>query len=269
MEILISIIATISSMLGIAATISIWKSKRDSDKHSKEYEVDFKDEYIKIFEKKILDKHIKSMIKDKEALEKLNFEDIRKAVEIDETKIFITYTKHFRAMKSLQALGRVNKLSERNKSYQKLWFSLNSGLIDSVLKNIMYNEESTTINKNTIIGMLVGEKIKKDTKSFIYLGLSFLVAILLPVSGLMVINYWLVSFLLFMFSMLTLNQKVLEYRIANGLYGENEYEAREIISYIENHSDSDDFHSGGDKKIFQEKTKSNPTFNGVYGGLLN
>ena len=269
METFISIIAAISSVLAALATISLWRSKRNSKKHSKEYEEDFKDEYIKIIEKNILDKHFESIIKNTEALEKLNFEDIRKAAEIGGTEAVITYTKHFRAMRTLQAVGRVNRLSERNHSYQKLWLSLNSGLIDSMLKNIMYNDESTAINKNTIIGMLVGEKIKKDTKSFIYLGISFLVAVLLPVSGLIAFNYWLVSFLLFMFSMLILNQKVLEYRIANGLYGENEYEAREIIGYIEDHSDSDDFHSGDDKKIFQEKTKSNATFNGVYGELLN
>lgn len=268
MESLISILATISSVLGALATISILKSTRDSKKHSKEYEEDFKDEYIKIFEKKILEKELESRF-DKGMLENLTFEDLRKSVEIDETEVFITYTKHFRAMRTLQAVGRVNRLSERNKSYQKLWLSLNAGLIDSMLKNIMYNEDSTSINRNTIIGMLVGEKIKKDTKSFIYLGVSFLVTILLPTSGLIALNYWLVFFLIFMFSMLTLNQKVLEYRIANGLYGENEYEAREIIGYIENHSNSDDFHSGGDKKLFQEKAKKNVIFKGVYGELLN
>jgi len=231
------ILASISSVLGAVAFISLWKSKRDSIKHSDEYEESFKNEYVKIFVEKILEKEIKTFVADRKSLEKLDFEEIKKAIEINEAKINITYTKHYRAMNSLSALGRVNRLSERTQSYQKIWFSLNSGLIDSVLKNIMYNEESTEINKNTIIGMLVGDKIKKDTKSFIYLGLSFLVAILLPVTSLIDINFWLLGFLLFMFSMLTLNQKVLEYRIANGIYGENEYEAREIISYIEKHSE--------------------------------
>ncbi|MCI5142119.1 MAG: hypothetical protein D3909_10455, partial [Candidatus Electrothrix sp. ATG1] len=54
-------------------------------------------------------------------------------------------------------------------------------------------------------------------------------------------------------ALLHLNQKIIEYRVRKGLYGKNEYEAREMIAYILSYSDKSDF-SDGDKlkELFPE-----------------
>lgn len=199
-----------------------------------------------------------------------NFEDAIAYIKINSEleELEISYSKHFRTIKALQALGRANRLREKSYIASNIWFYLNSGLIDSVVKNVVYNDDSTEIDRNTVIGLLVGDKIKKDTRSFLYIGVALVVVLGSSLIGISELNYWLVSLLLIAFSLLNLNQKVLEYRISNGLYGQNQYEAREIIGYIENHSNPDDFHDG-DNKVFQEKKRKNNTFSGVYGGLLN
>jgi hypothetical protein len=133
----------------------------------------------------------------------------------------------------------------------------------------MYNDESSEIDKNSIIGMLVGEKIRKDTKSYIFILISLVFSLAIPLFTSYEINFWLVSFLLLLFSVLVLNQKILEYRISNGFYGNNQYEAREIISYIEKHSSDDDFNGFDNKKVFPKKQHREEEYKGILGGLVS
>ncbi|EIF8196675.1 hypothetical protein LF025_004401, partial [Vibrio vulnificus] len=106
---------------------------------------------------------ISSLLKDIEALKQRDIDD-NKFERID-----VTYSKYLRTTKMLQSIGRASRLKEKQPAYQKLWMFLNSGLVNSTLKNVMYNDESSEIDKNSIVGMLVGEKIKKDTKSYIFI----------------------------------------------------------------------------------------------------
>ncbi|MCR9415162.1 hypothetical protein WKI44_08840 [Vibrio alginolyticus] len=269
MEIISLLAAVVSIFLAIISILGMLNSIRKSKKNISKYEKILKDKYVDNVVKKTTQKYIEEHLSGNISDELINLEKFSKNIKVNEKDFIVTYSKYLRTARTLQTLGRTNRLSERNSRYRKIWFFLNSGLVDSVVKNIVYNEETTEIDKNTIIGMLVGEKIKKDTKSYIYIFLSFLIAILLPLTGVIEISYWLLAFLLFMFSMLALNQKVLEYRISNGLYGGNEYEAREIISYIENHSNPDDFYNGGERKVFQKSKGHDEVFNGLYGELLN
>lgn len=190
--------------------------------------------------------------------------DVKNIKSID-----ITYAKYLRTSKVLQSIGRASRLKEKQPAYQKLWVHLNSGLINSTLINVMYNDDSSDIDRNSIIGMLVGEKIRKDTKSYIFIIISLVISVAIPIFTSMTVNYWLISFLLMMFSLLVLNQKTLEYRIANGFYGNTQYEAREIISYIEKHASNDDFNGFDNKRIFPKKQHQHKEYKGILGELVN
>jgi hypothetical protein len=62
---------------------------------------------------------------------------------------------------------------------------------------------------------------------------------------------------------------VLEYRIKKGLYGTNPYETKEIIQFIEEHSDKSDFIDGGKyKKLIQESDKDAIEDKIVWNGAL-
>ncbi|GHZ70606.1 hypothetical protein VCSRO175_3424 [Vibrio cholerae] len=257
-EILIAIVSLVVSIISIAF-------KHISKKRLEETQ-------------KNLDKEIKARLRES-WVEASSFKDITQLVKAMETfehrvdlkdlkEIEITYTKYIRATKVLQSIGRASRLKEKKPVYQKLWVYLNSGLVNSALKNVMYNDDSSEIDKNSIIGMLVGEKIRKDMKSYIFIGISLVVSMSLPVFTSYEVNYWLISFILIFFTLLVLNQKVLEYRISNGFYGSNQYEAREIIGYIERHSSDDDFNGFDNKKVFPRKQHKEQEYKGILEGLL-
>lgn len=190
-------------------------------------------------------------------------------VDVKTSEIIITYSKLHRSNQVLQSIGRASRLKERQPMYTKIWLAINSGLINSVLKNIYMNDDSSSIDQNSVIGMLVGDKIKRDTKSYIYIVSAFILAIALPLVLNYEINMWLLSFVLFLFSSLVLNQKTMEYRISKGFYGNNQYEAREIIGYIDSQSLDDDFTGFNKKRIFPEEKQGREECSGALGGLLN
>lgn len=140
-------------------------------------------------------------------------------------------------------------LKTRIKRYTFLF--LNSGLISAAIIKSLQPKRESKINEETIVGMLIDEKIKKETKSYVFIFLAMLIALIYPLILSVDTNYWIIGFFLIAFSMLTLNHKILEYRIARGFYGNNQYEVREIISYIQDKSSDDDFHNGKKVPIFQ------------------
>lgn len=145
--------------------------------------------------------------------------------------------------------------------------AVNSGLIDSLLKNFVSSTDRSAINRSTIVGMLVGKRMKSDAKSYAYLISALVIYTVSSVFGLGSFSAYFYFFIFTMLSGLMVNQKVLEYRITKGLYGSNSYEAREIIRYIEEHTDPDDFYDGDDRKrIFQEAVEDAPREEIVYGG---
>ena len=145
--------------------------------------------------------------------------------------------------------------------------AVNSGLINSLVKNVVSATDRSAINRSTIVGMLVGKRMKSDAKSYAYLMSALVIYTISSVFGLGSYSAYFYLFIFTMLSGLMINQKVLEYRITKGLYGSNSYEAREIIGYIEDHSDPDDFYNGDDRKrIFQEAVEDAPREEIVYGG---
>ena len=56
------------------------------------------------------------------------------------------------------------------------------------------------------------------------------------------------------------------YRIKKGFYGNNLHEAKEIILFIENELDDDDFSDGGrGRKAFPDPEKIDQTVEGIIG----
>jgi hypothetical protein len=126
----------------------------------------------------------------------------------------------------------------------------NAGLLRSAILGKLSIGSRSAIDDNTIVGMLLSEKIKAYTKAYAYLLSAFVLIVAAktigwiddPLPGYIVV----VFFLLVMF----LNQWALAYRIGHNLYGTAPTEVREIISYIDAHSDKSDFIDRGKPKRF-------------------
>jgi hypothetical protein len=116
-------------------------------------------------------------------------------------------------------------------------------IILKFINNVKITKGAST-EKNTIVGVMLLNKSKVFAKAYIYLFISLLinifVAIIFPVIGYLPLMVTLVAL-----GLVYLNQHILEYRIKNGYFGNNEYEAREIIQFITEHRDKSDFTSGG------------------------
>lgn len=111
-------------------------------------------------------------------------------------------------------------------------------------------------NKKTVIGLIIGDHMSRDKKSYTYIALGAASHAIAATLGIIDLNLYVIGFFISLASLLMLNQKSLEFRVKNGFYGSTAYEAREIINYIENHSNPDDFNDGGRrKKIFETGRK--------------
>lgn len=145
--------------------------------------------------------------------------------------------------------------------------ALNSGLMSSLLQNVLSATDRSAINQSTIVGMLVGKKMRQDTRSYVFLFSGIFLHVVLSLFDVVQINPWLIGFLMFMVGALAVNQKVMEYRIKYGLYGSTPYETREILKFIDEHTEKDDFGDGdGKRKIFQDSVEYAPKEVVVYGG---
>lgn len=108
-------------------------------------------------------------------------------------------------------------------------------------------------DNKTIIGIMVDNRIKSTTKSYILLFLSLVVQLGFSYFTKEQINGWLITIVVFLLAILFINQKMLEYRVKKGYYGATEYEAREIIEFILNHADKTDFtDNDGLKKLMPD-----------------
>ncbi|ELR8747576.1 hypothetical protein QRL21_004261 [Vibrio vulnificus] len=257
----ISILAAIAAAIsGVASLISQWLSARKLERKRKEY-----DELIRAYKEKITsDKLGKN---DPEFYKKWSEVVARSVVEQTASEV-VTYKMLLHLNKNIRILGRASSLNNKSRLYKHVWVFLNSGLVNTVLDNSIKSDSVSEIDKSTVIGMLLGDRMQKDTKSYIYLAIALLASFLFPLFSGLEINFWVVGAVLVMFSLLTLNHKIIEYRVSKGYYGSNEYEVREIISYIERHSDPDDFDSTGRKKVFQtDLPEENKEFVGLIEGL--
>lgn len=118
--------------------------------------------------------------------------------------------------------------------------------INPLIKSL-YNLKEDNEKHNSVIESVIFERIRKDNKAYVYLLSSLVIVIFLKIN----ISYTFIPLLLM--SLLFLNQQIISYRIGNGWYGKNYYEAKEILRYINSHFNKDDYFDGGGlKNIFPE-----------------
>ena len=128
-----------------------------------------------------------------------------------------------------------------------------AGIINAVLRNFVVALDKSSIDQNTIVGIMVGKRISRDAKAYALLAGSLMLYIILSVSSVIEFNIIEISFFPLLIGALALNQKMLEIRIKKGMYGTNPYEVKEIIQFIEEHSDKSDFIDGKKiKKLIQD-----------------
>ena len=129
-------------------------------------------------------------------------------------------------------------------------FALNSRLLGLMIKRIRQvgGERSAHFLDATVIGLLVGRRARQNTIAYLSLALGFVIYVLICYRSGIEISLTVLSFFALMIGAIYANQRVLQYRIAHGLYGANEYEAREIIGFILSHSDKSNFTDSQGKK---------------------
>jgi hypothetical protein len=129
---------------------------------------------------------------------------------------------------------------------------INSSLISAIstVSKKGEGESVETRRSNTVVGVMLLERLKKSTKIQLTLIVCLIVNFALSLlPGIEFSNFLfaLVSSLIFA---IHLDQNLIEYRIKKGWYGTNEFEAKEIINFIISHSNKDDFNdSGGLKRV--------------------
>jgi hypothetical protein len=157
----------------------------------------------------------------------------------------------------IQAINAILGLSflMHEKIFRILIIYLSSSLVRSIASiSIQIIEASPEEKKaKTIVGFMLGEKAERSSRSQLYLGValaaSFVFSIFLD-SSINNVAFILISLF---FLGIQVDQKLIEYRIKNGWYGNNEFETREIINFIISHANKDDFNdSGGLKKVIPE-----------------
>jgi hypothetical protein len=139
-----------------------------------------------------------------------------------------------------------------SKHNKKILIYLNSSLVSAISK-IYENLNDSSIEQNkseTIVGVMLQEKLKKSMKSQIILIICF--ALNLILFALSVVNFSYILFILVSVMILAIHvdQKLIDHRIRKGWYGKSEFEAKEIINFIVSHANKDDFNdSGGLKQV--------------------
>lgn len=166
--------------------------------------------------------------------------------------IFNISTKSF--SKDFQKI--LDTLYDNVKLTDKIVASINSSIykeIYELISNINQDIDNKSDRKVefTIVNILVKKEAKKESYSYFILfsTLIFYISSMFILS--IEISETVIFILLILILALFIKQKILEYRIKNGYYGTNQYEAREIIDFIlENSDDFDNFN--GYKRIFPE-----------------
>lgn len=134
----------------------------------------------------------------------------------------------------------------------KAIYTINFSLAKSI---ILVLEDQTEANNgsrkaNTIVGLLLMEKMKKSSSVL----LALMLAVLVDLGLQQFTNYGSYGYVTLisaaLWSAILLDHKIIELRIRKGWYGKNEFEAREIINFALTHANKDDFNDqGGLKKI--------------------
>lgn len=127
---------------------------------------------------------------------------------------------------------------------------INSALITSV--SSLYRESGAdSLEKkrsNTIVGVMLLERLKKSAKLQLVLFLCLVINLLVSFLPSIEFSYFLLAVVSLFFLCIHADQQLIEHRIKKGWYGKNEYETKEIINFIISHSNKNDFNDSGELK---------------------
>lgn len=166
------------------------------------------------------------------------------------------------AIKHKAIAERLNRIAEIEKALHAAG-SMSKGLLaPKLVRNLLELKITRDIEKrktNTVVGMMLEEKLTKSKKNSSLIIVALLIYIGCSSFHLIQLNPFAIIVPLILLTAFYLDQYLIIYRVRKGWYGRNEYETREIISYIVAHADKDDFNDdGGLKKLMDapENAKS-------------
>lgn len=119
-------------------------------------------------------------------------------------------------------------------------------------------EQAAAANENakkskTIVGLMLGEKMKQSTRIQLILLSVLIVNALFAYINDSDINVFVILVVVVGWVAIYVDHKLIEYRVTKGWYGKNEFESREIIRFIISHANKDDFNDrGGLKRVIPE-----------------
>ncbi|MEZ9595498.1 hypothetical protein AB4298_12750 [Shewanella sp. 10N.261.52.F9] len=136
--------------------------------------------------------------------------------------------------------------------YRTVALKVNSSLLSSISmisEEIVKASEESKKSK-TIVGLMLGEKLKNSSKAQFFLVITFILNLGLSLFFELELNGFVFSVVGIGMLGMHIDHKLIEYRVKQGLYGTNSFEGREIINFITAHANKSDFNdSGGLKKI--------------------
>ena len=146
----------------------------------------------------------------------------------------------------------LNTVLPRDELFKKIVITFNYSLINSLVKISESIVESDLKDKKskTIIGLMLGEKLKKSSMSQIILLIVFLINLIISFFLESSVSSFVIAIVAIGLLAIHIDHKLIEYRIKSGWYGKNEFETIEMIDFILSHADKNDFNDqGGLKKI--------------------
>jgi hypothetical protein len=223
-------------------------------------------------EEAILEEKIKLIITKSK---KTKIESMRETLESEKEKDTSTteHDKELRLIRINASLFEVEfsiKNLEKNKRYSPLAIVFDiipfGNILISTLSNINNVKKNENKAYNTVIEAVIINRIAKDYKSYLFLIISIIALTLMSFLNYLDLFYIAIPIVLIL--LLHLNQRIIKTRIKKGWYGNNYYEAFEIIKYIDEHFDKNDFfNDDGMKSIFPKAEKDSKTYehDGVLG----
>lgn len=134
-------------------------------------------------------------------------------------------------------------------------------IVTSVVGYLTWGRKKTTLKKAkekypslSIVGIILDRKQRSSSRSITALSIAFFGLFIYDLYTPNIVNFITLVFILALLVLRVIHIFMFEYRIRKGYYGRNEYEAREIIQFILDHSSDIDFtDSGKPKQIITEQ----------------
>ncbi|RMT95162.1 hypothetical protein ALP39_200071 [Pseudomonas marginalis pv. marginalis] len=158
--------------------------------------------------------------------------------------------------------------------YKRYAYIINFRLVSSMLKVLEQasdeGADSKTKKSKTIVGLMLGEKMKKTSLAQAFLFFSLVISLVVSFFVEGYSSSWVAVIVGVLMGVIHIDHFLIDYRIKNGWYGKNEFESMEIIRFIIAHANKDDFNdSGGLKRVIPLPDIGEvEQFESKYGGVV-